>query len=128
MKINLTEHSLYEFRRHRKGRGDILRQIAAFFSKNPILVTAISYTLPRGGASPTLRGRTYYLASSSWKVSGAFLVLDFQGDEYTAVTTLSGREFRRDVSRNLIKEIEEHSVSEFFLKHHTKIVKFDKVN
>jgi len=118
MEIILTNHAVAEFKRHVKASGvpqEVLRNLSHFFSKNPQLVHAYSYTLPRRGKQPKPKGPATYLARNSWKFSKAFLLLVFSDGVYSAVTTLSGREFRSGVKKGRITGVREKPVEEGIL-------------
>jgi len=115
MEIILSNHAVDEFKRHLKVKGDSewsLGNISSFFLKNPVLVEAISYSLPRGGKKPFLKGSTNYLARMSWLYSACFLLLVKKVDSFVAVTSLSGREFRKSVRRKLLRDISENEIHE----------------
>ncbi len=115
MEINLTNHAVAEFKRHIKASGTpkgVLRNLSYFFSKKPQLVHANSYTLPRKGKRPKSKGPQTYLARSSWKSSKVFLLLVFDHGAYTAVTALSGREFRGGMNKGRIIDVREEPVDE----------------
>ena len=121
MEIILTNHAVAEFKRHIKASGtpkEILRNLSYFFSKNPQLVHANSYTLPRRGKQPKSKGPQIYLARNSWKFSKVFLLLIFDHGAYTAVTTLSGREFRSGLNKERITDVREKPVDEGILYKH----------
>lgn len=121
MEIILTNHAISEFKRHIKARGTpkkVLRNLSKFFSKNPQLVHANSYTLQRKGKQPRPKGPTMYLARDSWKFSKVLLLLVSSNGVYSAVTTLSGREFKRGVKKKRITDVREEPVDEDFLYKH----------
>ncbi len=118
MEINLTNHAFAEFKRHIKASGTpkgVLRNLSYFFNRKPQLVHANSYTLPRRGKQPKSKGPQIYLSRSSWKFSKALLLLVFDHGAYTAVTTLSGREFRGGVKKGHITDVREKPVEEGIL-------------
>jgi len=118
VEINLTNHAVAEFKRHIKASGtpkEVLRNLSYFFNRKPQLVHANSYTLQRRGKRPKSKGPQIYLARSSWKSSKVLLLLVFDHGAYTAVTTLSGREFRSGVKKKRITDVREKPVDEDFL-------------
>lgn len=115
MEIVLTDHAVDEYRRHLRTGGNplnIAKEIALFFRVKPQLVFATAYTIPRGSKRSILKGPSTYLARISWQTSGVLLVLAFDGGNYTAVTTLSNREFGKGVKLKRITDIREEPIIE----------------
>ncbi|MBA7605817.1 hypothetical protein ES703_12952 [subsurface metagenome] len=115
MEIDLTDHAIDEYRRHLKTGGNpiqVAREISLFFRVKPRLVFATAYTIPRGSKRSRLKGPSIYLARISWQTSGVLLVLTFNGGNYTAVTSLSNREFGRGVKLKRITDIREEPITE----------------
>ncbi|MCW3990612.1 MAG: hypothetical protein NWE88_11130 [Candidatus Bathyarchaeota archaeon] len=94
---------------------EVLRNLSYFFSRKPQLVHANSYTLPRRGKQPKSKGPQTYLARNSWKFSKALLLLVFDHEVYSAVTTLSGREFRSGIKKGCITDVREKPIDEGIL-------------
>ena len=118
MEIALTTHAINEFKRHLKESGspiEVARKIARYFCINPHLVHATAYTVPRGPNPSRLRGPSTYLARISWKTSSVLLVLVFDRGNYSAVTTLSRREFVRGLKYKRITDVGEEPVQEKLL-------------
>ena len=127
MEIILTNHAVAEFKRHVKASGtpkEVLRNLSYFFSRKPQLVHANSYTLPRRGKRPKSKGPQTYLARSSWKFSKALLLLVFDHGVYSAVTTLSGREFRSGIKKGRITNVREEPVDEGILYKYGSLEKY----
>ena len=124
MEIALTSHAIDEFKRHLKLKGDIewlIRNISNFFLERPMLVKAKSFSLPRRGKSSKFKGISYYLARSSWKNSPCFLLMKKNNENFKAVTSLSGREFRKSVKRKTISDVSESEIQEpIIFKHQMK--------
>jgi len=115
MEITLTDHSVDEYRRHIKTGGnplDVAKKIALFFRIKPQLVYASTFTIPRELGKPRSTGTSTYLARISWKNSKTLLVLIFNGENYTAATTLSNREFGGGVKSKRITDIREEPIIE----------------
>ncbi len=115
MEIALTDHAVDEYRRHLKTGGtpfEVAKQISLFFRVKPQLVFATAYTIPRGSKRSRLKGPSTYLARISWQNSMALLVLAFDGGNYSAVTTLSNREFGRGVKFKRIIDVKEEPIIE----------------
>lgn len=115
MEIVLTDHAVDEFRRHLKTGGtpiEVARKIALFFRIKPQLVSASTFTIPRKLGKPRSTGTSTYLARISWKNSKVLLVLMFNGVNYSAVTTLSNREFGGGVKSKRITNVEEKPIVE----------------
>lgn len=115
MEIVLTDHAVDEFRRHLKTGGtpiEVARKIALFFRIKPQLVSASTFTIPRKLGKPRSTGTSTYLARISWKNSKVLLVLMLNGVNYSAVTTLSNREFGGGVKSKRITNVEEKPIVE----------------
>jgi len=123
MEIALTDHAVDEYRRHLKAGGtpiEVAKEISLFFRIKPQLVFATAYTIPRGSRRSRLKGPSTYLARISWKTSKVFLVLVFDGGNYSAVTTLSNREFGKGVKLKRITKVgEEPIVEDCLCKYHS---------
>jgi len=111
----LTDHAVDEYRRHIKTGGtpiEVAKKISLFFRIKPQLVSATAYTIPRRSKHSRLKGPSTYLARISWKNSMTLLVLVFDGGNYSAVTTLSNREFGKGVKLKRITNIREEPIVE----------------
>ena len=113
--VFLNTHAVDEFKRHMKTGGtleDVFKSISHFFSVNPHLVQAKTFTLQRSGKQPRFKGTTTFLARGSWRLSKVLLILVSDNGVYTTVTTLSGREFKIGVKKKRIIDISEKPVRE----------------
>jgi len=115
MEIALTDHAIDEFRRHIKTGGnpiEVAKEISLFFRIKPQLVYASTFTIPRELGKPRSTGTSTYLARISWKTSLVLLVLMFKEGNYSAVTTLSNREFGGGVKSKRITKVREEPIVE----------------
>ena len=115
MDVFLTNHAVAEFKRHTKAGGslaDLIKNISSFFRVSPHLISAKTYTVGRTGKQPRLKGSATYLARGSWRHSKVFLNLVSDNGVFTAVTTLSGREFKRGVKKKRLIDLSEKPVGE----------------